>query len=964
MSDQAQFFRSVLSEQGKPCLAWLVRGKDKSYFKHRVFDTIDDLLEGLGRINYATYNYYFCVSTLREASVNDGGKDRVRIQKNALLSRAFVLDIDIREDKEGYYKTFDEAFNGVYQVQQAFGLPDPIIVNSGFGLHVYWPMADGIESKLWVKYAHKFKRAIEFIAPAVVADASRVADSAGVLRVPMSFNLKSDPPTPVDVVQWHSDFVDFSKFSATLDRLVKDEGETHTVDIGTTVYDSGPVELTGVAKKCAWVKAYLKNKGGASEPEWYAMLGLASYLVHTKPDKTQLVREKIAHALSNGHPDYDPEATYRKFIQVSTAQTGPTTCAKFAQVHSSRCDGCPFRGSIKTPLQVAALDLPATAPAVLETEVHDEEGNTTVEEITIPLPPEPYFRGENGGIFVRTKVKNDEGAWDTVIQRIYDYDFYPTKRLRTEATESESMECHLWLPRDGLKKFRLPSGLLAESKKLNTYLSDKGVVSEFNKAQGVTKYLVDYIRFLQMNESADIEFSRFGWRDALSADPRFIVSDGYYDRAGKLQKSGVAANLKEAASAISERGKLDQWKEGFNVYNNIPDSDPYILASLLGFAAPLMALTEYSGVLYNIVGHSAAGKSTALKLMTSVWGKPNPQHILIDDTDNAIYNFIGYLSSIPVAFDEVTNMDPMRLSSFLLAFTGGRGKMRATRDGQNRINEVFWDTIICSTSNAWLYTKLMEARQGYNAEQTRVFELEVQPSKEAYRPVIDRAIGLVNNNYGMAGRAYLEYLIPRVQAIKPMLDKAHAMVMGMGLRNHERFWGALLACVLVGGKIARDKLKLHDYDVEALVHRLVTGVEKVRTNMASSASDPVSIIAEFINTNLNATLRFKDGSLDVAAFSNALQSVKIRMESVSVAGQLMSMPKTAFISAQALKEYCGIRKIDFGWLRRELGETGVLKNANLQKRLTSGAPLPAVNAKCWELDMTNTRIIGALEIEQ
>ncbi len=955
MSVQEQFYRSVLSEQGKPCIAWLVKSKDKSYFRHKVFDNIEELLAALGDINFAAYNYYHCISTLAEASVNDGGKDRVRIQKNMLLTRCFVLDVDIREDKEGYCHTFEEAFEGVEAVRASFGLPQPIIVNSGFGLHVYWPMADGIESKRWVKYAHKFRRAIEFIAPKVVADASRVADSAGVLRIPASFNLKSTPPTAVEVVQWHDDFVDFSTFSATLDRLVKDEGESKTVDIGTTVYDSGPTELASVIKKCHWVHEYMRHQDTASEPEWYAMLGLAQFLVHTKKDGLQLVREKIAHALSQKHPSYDPEATYRKYVQVTNAQSGPTTCAKLAQINSVRCEGCPFRGSIKTPLQVANLDVPASAPATVETEVQDDEGNTSVETVTIPLPPEPYFRGEEGGIYVRTKFKNDEGAWETVIQRIYDYDFYPVKRLRAEATESEAMECHLWLPQDGLKKFRLPSGLLAESKKLNSFLSDKGVVAEFSKAAGVTKYLVDYIRHLQMNQRAEVEFSRFGWRDAKSADPKFVVSDGFYDKSGVLIPSGITPQLKQASRAITEKGNLAEWKRGFNIYDEIPDCDPYKLAALLGFAAPLMALTEYSGVLYNIVGHSAAGKSTALKVMTSVWGVPNPEQILVTDTDNAIYNYIGYLSSVPVAFDEVTNLDPMRLSNFLLSFTGGRGKMRASRDGNNRINEVEWDTIICSTSNSWLYTKLMEARQGYNAEQTRVFELEVQEGSREHIQRVDQAVRLISENYGIAGRRYLEFIIPRLHLIRPMLDKAISTVMSMGLRPHERFWGALLACVWVGAGIARDKLKLHTYDVEGLIRRLLGQVETVRSNMAANTSDPVSAMAEFLNTNLDSTLRFKDGQLDLAAFSNALRAVRIRIESKG------SVPEIAYISAQAIREYCNSRKIDFGWLRRELGDLGVLVNANQQKRLTSGSPLPMVNVKCWEINMLHPRMIEAIE---
>jgi uncharacterized protein (DUF927 family) len=147
--------------------------------------------------------------------------------------------------------------------------------------------------------------------------------------------------------------------------------------------------------------------------------------------------------------------------------------------------------------------------------------------------------------------------------------------------------------------------------------------------------------------------------------------------------------------------------------------------------------------MYNIVGDSAAGKSTALQVMTSVWGKPNPNQLRTEDTDNAIFNFIGYLSNIPIAFDEVTKMDGDRLSTFVLAFTGGRGKMRATRDGQNRANDIYWDTIICSTSNVSLYDKLANARRGYTAEAMRVFELHVDKSQEANKAKIDEATKLL-----------------------------------------------------------------------------------------------------------------------------------------------------------------------------------------------------------------------------
>lgn len=956
MQSQREFFSSILAGQGKPCLAWLVPHATKNYFKHKVFDTVDEFCEYINGINFRRYNYYFCISTLRENSLVIGGKDRVRVQKNTSYTRCFVLDVDIRPEKEGYYTNNDDALIGIDNVCAALNLPKPTIVNSGFGLHVYWPMADGIESATWTKTAQKFKKAVELIAPKLVADGSRVADSAGVLRIPNSFNLKSTPPIPVEVIQVYSDFTDFGTLNGLLNRIVVGEqSENKTVDLGTTFIDYGPTELTQVVKKCNWVRTYTKNIAEASEPEWYAMLGLAPYLEYTNKQGQVLQREKIAHLLSKGHPQYDPEQTYLKYVQVSTAQSGPTTCAKLQSIDPKRCQGCPFLSLVKTPLQVARLDAPATEAKVVETTVSDEDGNKTTELVTIPLPPKPYFRGENGGVYVRAKVKTEEG-FEEVINRIYDYDIYPTKRLRTETTESEAMEIHLWLPRDGLKKFRLPSGHLADLKKLNQYLSDKGVVAEFNKGQQIGKYLIDYIRWMQMENAAEVEFSRFGWRDIYSADPKFVLGDGYMLKDGNTVPSGIAAHLKDAASNLVTAGTLKDWKRGFDVYRTIPNSDPYILSLMLGFAAPLMPLTGYSGVMYNIVGDSAAGKSTALNVMTSVWGKPNPNQLRVEDTDNAIFNFIGYLSNIPVAFDEVTKMDGDRLSTFVLAFTGGRGKMRATRDGQNRANEVYWDTIICSTSNVSLYDKLANARRGYTAEAMRVFELHVDKSDDTNKAKVDEAIKLLSENYGHAGREYIRFIIPRIAQLKTLVDKATTAIIQKGnLRNEERFWGALLACALVGGKIARDVLKLHNYEVEGVVHRILGTAPKVRAAVATTVSDPVSTLAEFINSNLTSLIRINNGTVDLAAMNGTMHAVRGRLEYID------GKPKVGYISIQALKEYCDQRKIDSAWLRRELVELGVIREAAQQKRLTSGTKLPQVNVKVWEVALNHVKLSDSIE---
>lgn len=957
MQSQRDFFYTVLSGEGKPCLAWLVPAEPKAYFKHRVFDTIEEFCEALSGTDFTKFNYYFGISTLDKPAIDVGGKKRVRTQQNARNTRCFVLDIDVRDDKPGFYTTKEDAWAGIQKIQEALSLPAPIVVDSGFGYHVYWPMAEGIPSADWVKSARRFKKVVDLIAPQCTADSTRVADSAGVLRVPGSFNLKAGKLTPVSIVQWTTGVIDFAKFDMHLKMLTGEVGTTAVkkVNIEATVVDSGPTDLAATAKNCNWVKQYLINKSTASEPEWYAMLGLVPFLTYKTPTK-EISGPELAKAMSKGHEQYNEEATLSKYNQVRIAQSGPTTCQKLESLNPERCKGCPFRTTVKTPLGTARLARPIDTPTVVNTVTHTDKGEQIEETITIPVPPSPYFRGEGGGVFIRVKQQQEDGSWDESIEKIYDYDIYPTRRFRNEAHENELMETHLWLPKDGLRKFKVPTGLLADNKKLAQHLAEKGVVTEFGKTIRVAKFLTDYVRHLQMTAAAEVEFARFGWRDALSADPKFIVGNGFLNRSGNLQPGTFAPYLRDASKATQAKGSLEQWKEGFNTYLSIPNTEAYQIACLLAFAAPLMALTEYSGVLYNMVGDSAAGKSTALKMMTSVFGEPNPQHVLVTDTEISMFNFIGYLNNIPVAFDELTKMDPDKLSNFTLNFTGGRGKMRANRNGENKDNHVEWDTIVAGSSNTSLYDKLAANRRGYNAEAMRVFEVNVRASDPRYKPMIDVALARIRDNYGHAGREYVKYLIPRTIQIRDLIDKTIPMIVQQGkLRNEERFWGALLACVMVGGLIARDKLNLHNYDVQGLVNWALGVSKEVREVVVNITSDPVSVLSEFLNNNLNGIIRINDNLVDLAADATKIQKIVVRME------YLDRKPDVAYISTAAVREYCNLRKTDPSWLRKELADMGILVSDNKPKRLASGTNLPNVPVKVWQIDLKHPRLQDLIE---
>jgi hypothetical protein len=963
---QRDFLHAVLAHSGLPCIAYKRPGK--SGMQHKVTATIDDALAYMEPRVSDGYDYYFAISTLAEESVrDDDGHVRVRTQTNCAYTRCFILDIDVHSEKpEQFYATQDEAREGVQNICGALGMPTPIVVNSGYGLHVYWPMAEGVPSHEWKRVAEQFKRVLSLVEPKAVGDGTRVADSASVLRLPGTLNLKNGAAMPVEVESWSDEILDFGEFAKQMQSrsgtpaTVKPKGMQRavpTVSLEIARDEMEPVTLLSLAKNCRWTRNYLHMQADADEPQWYAMLGLAPYVVHTGKDGTLLAGIEVAKLFSSQHPEYDAHYTEKKYSQVAAAQSGPTTCARFQALYRPGCEGCPFLGAVKSPISAARLSLPITEPKAVEATLITESGEAVQATVHIPVPPKPYFRGEDGGVYVRARVEQDDGSWADEIQRIYDYDLYPTRRFRTENMETETLECRLHLPMDGVRTFKLPTELLADMKKLNQYLCSRGVVAEAGKAKGITKYMIDYVRDMQVNHAAETEFSRFGWRDTATDNPKFVVGNGYISKDAPLTRASFAYFLQKASLAVACAGELKPWKEAFDVYKGIPESEPYQIALLMGFAAPLLAHTGYKGVLYNMVGASGAGKSTALQLMSSVWGQPDEHHLRAGDNEIPTYNTIGYLNAIPVAFDELTLMEPDKLGRFVLNFTAGRGKMRAMRNGANALNEVEWDTIVVGSSNTSLYTKLAENRVGYTAEAMRVYEVDVPTPHEDLKPMVARATAALKQNYGLAGRVYMEWLIPRLPQVRVALAKSMERIDATGQRRvDERFWVALIAALEVGGAIAY-RLGLHGYDVPHLVRWATGKSDQVRKDIDSAHASPVDVLSDYFNATLDGTLRFAEGGSDLTSIETHIRTVKNRIECTGVT------PQRAFISVAAVKEYCKYRKIDISWLKKGLEMDKVLLTTQ-SKRLATGTTLSNSPTRAWEIDMTHPKLTSAGEVPE
>jgi hypothetical protein len=121
---------------------------------------------------------------------------------NVSACRTFVLDVDVDPAGNGKYRSQTEVVAALYGHVRAGKLPLPtFVVSSGYGIHLYWRLAESVDPATWRAAAVTFRDRVTAIDPVLAADTSRVIDLAGLLRFPGAVNAKNPTdPRPVKIL--------------------------------------------------------------------------------------------------------------------------------------------------------------------------------------------------------------------------------------------------------------------------------------------------------------------------------------------------------------------------------------------------------------------------------------------------------------------------------------------------------------------------------------------------------------------------------------------------------------------------------------------------------------------------------------------------------------------------------------------------------------------------------------------
>ena len=925
------FLKSVLADDGLYSLLAL-RSSDNSRVQ-KFYPTIGHLIDGAVAFDKKGYDSYFGLATY--------DKDGSRKADNVKELKSFFLDLDCGPSKE--YANQGDAIVALRRFCKELKLPKPLTINSGRGVHVYWGLTESVGKENWLPVATRLKALCA--KHNLLADVAVTADVCRVLRVPKTHNHKTDPPTEVTFFGFDAPpLVDFDEFAELLGddpieipkKYVSSENNFPT-DKESVFLDI--INKTKAGKGCAQIKNIIKNQEEISEPLWRAGLSIAKYCVDG---------EEATHIVSRHHSGYTREDTNRKVEAIK----GPYLCNTFDEYSPDMCTSCPHWGKIKSPIVLGQRikeakegDNIVEAPAI-------NLPNSPTNIYTIPAYPRPYFRGINGGVYIRTR--NADGDPDEKV--IYHNDLYVVRRLR-DVEIGEAIVMRLHLPKDGVREFTLPLTAVTSRDEFRKFMSMQGVA--VTRMDELMQYTTTWVNELQANSVADQAHRQFGWTDEDCGSFVLGNQEIFKDKVEFNPPSTQTAGL---FPSFEPRGDMEEWKKAINFYNK----DGFELHQFVvgtSFGSPLMQFSPINCAGLHIYSKdSGVGKTTAMAAAVSVWGSPDDLIIHERDTFNTKMNRGEIYHNLPLYMDELTNTHGRELSNIAYQLTGGRqrGRMASGSNTERHRGEA-WRLLAVTTGNTSIIERISIIKAMPKAEAQRILECRVKRMHFETKEETDVFSTAIKDNYGHAGKEYVQYIMNNVSSVKKLLSEIQQRVdKKAGLTAENRFWSVLVSATVTGVMIA-NKLGLVDYDPQKVFKWGVAQLDENKRQVSDMNISVEEILNDFIHEHWSNVLWIK--STDDLRKQQDIDNDSLIIPEAVPRGKLVARYETdlkrAYLLPKPLKTWCGEQQINYNSFVYDL--TTKLNAKRSKMRLSKGTHMNLPPTDVIIVDCSVEKLNGSTE---
>ena len=507
----------------------------------------------------------------------------------------------------------------------------------------------------------------------------------------------------------------------------------------------GPADgLARVLTQCVFMQSASDpiRQADVGRPQWMAMVSNASMFETS---------EEWIHEASCHHDKYD-EADTDKMIDSCRNFGAPITCGK---IRESGFGGCPSEGCRTVSGKVTK------APAGLAAIPNANTDSTLAQAVDgissrrgYYLENSPHYVSDDGVFIV--KVREGEEFLERISSRI--------EVLAQTLDDAGNWGFLLSVTDpDGLsKEWAMPRELLASPTAWRSVLLSMGAdIYQPTKDDPLYNYLMAAKAAARIRSVA-----KPGWTSDAEGNLIFVLPGraiGHGSERVVFQSKDL-----EAHTTFGHSGDLDKWKR--EVAALCRGNSRLVIALCAALAGPLLHLLGEENGGFHLVGPSSIGKTTAVNIAASVWGRCDLFVKSWRTTDNALESTAVRHNDTLLILDELSQVNPMQAGDIAYMLGNGKGKGRSDKSGTARAT-ASWRVLFLSTGERSLAEHMESGnRQALAGQEVRLINLTADASAEmglfenigsASTP--QEFAGLIKKNtllsYGVAGPAFIEGLI-------------------------------------------------------------------------------------------------------------------------------------------------------------------------------------------------------------
>lgn len=345
---------------------------------------------------------------------------------------------------------------------------------------------------------------------------------------------------------------------------------------------------------------------------------------------------------------------------------------------------------------------------------------------------------------------------------------------------------------------------LGSQNSLMTALVSQSVVFVTAMKKHIEDYFMSLLGKLQAAHTA-ISSVPYGWYKEKGVEAGFAYGGIIHRCDGGVQPAGRPDPKMRAK--YDPTGQASPWFEAVKLVTDEkrPELDTIIASA---FAGPLMPFTQQHGAMLHVYGQTGSHKSSALRCAAAVFGRPQLTVLKQDASHKAIINMASQLKNFTIYWDEIQDEIHLKKQKAVLHMAAeGGGGIYMKRD-RTQADQESWDTMIVCAANASFVDYMVGKQKTTAAGLVRVLEYVCNRVPEnapgqIFQLDMDTALKKLEDNYGMVGQMYADFLAKNCIAVQKAVTAVHTdIIKATGSKQPERFWTALYAAIVTGAMLA------------------------------------------------------------------------------------------------------------------------------------------------------------------